>query len=188
MLKKLRLNSADNLIADDANNRGIICNNQTSKSKEHKAIKMKKTLSRFLAIQAAYSMLFVQYESKNSVLLFIREAMKVMALANKPDYEFADQLCLNVFDSICLDTNKSSQEFEMLDLDKIISSHLNSNWSIDRVDLLILSVLRVAIIESRFFSTPHIVIISEYTTASSYLFEDSSSINFINAILQNILV
>lgn len=71
------------------------------------------------------------------------------------------------------------------DLDSIISLALDSSWSLDRVDLIVLSVLRVALVELAIFDTPPQVIISEYVDLTSASLS-SIEADFVNAVLDRL--
>ncbi|WP_333023422.1 transcription antitermination factor NusB [Wolbachia endosymbiont of Pentidionis agamae] len=132
----------------------------------------KKTFARFLAVQVAYSRNFVCYKTTTELNDYIKEIIHVLKYQNY-DHEFLDGLCQKI-----INDNTES--------DKIIESCLNENWSLSRINLSSLSILRVAICEWTNYDTPVPVIINEYTNISSSLVEKSSEVNFISGLLNKV--
>lgn len=80
--------------------------------------------------------------------------------------------------------NETIDNLETIDM--IISSYLADNWQIKDLHLILLSILRVATCELKFFtSTPYKVVINEFTNIASDFVKDSE-IGFVNSLLEKI--
>ena len=101
--------------------------------------------------------------------------------------------------------NSNTQEFKNLKIDKnwflilvnavfsnkdiidaSLSSFLESNWSIERMDPTITNILRCAYIEFKNYSNvPSKVVINEYTNIASSFFNEPE-VNFVNGVLDKV--
>lgn len=71
----------------------------------------------------------------------------------------------------------------LLVIDEIITEHLSDNWQICDLSILLLSILRVAMCELKYFpETPKKVIVSEFTDIANSLINEKE-IGFVNSIL-----
>lgn len=68
------------------------------------------------------------------------------------------------------------------DLDKLISEHLKSGWTLDRLTLTDKILLRLALFEIKFEETPGRVVVNEIIDIAKK-YSDETSAKFINGIL-----
>ncbi|WP_339045762.1 transcription antitermination factor NusB [Candidatus Mesenet endosymbiont of Agriotes lineatus] len=132
----------------------------------------RRNIARFLVIQAYYSAMFVDYKYSEELIDYINEVAHLFGF-----YSFDNQFLLKLLDGI-IDNPKK--------LDTVIESNLSPKWSLTRINLISLAVLRTAAYELVNCDTPVAVVINEYTNISSDLLDKASEISFINAILNKI--
>lgn len=132
----------------------------------------RRNITRFLAIQAHYSAMFVDYKHFEELMDYINEVIHLFEFDN-----FDNQFLLKLLDSITCNPKK---------LDSVIESNLNPKWSLARINLISLAILRTAAHELTNCDTPIAVVTNEYTNISSDLLDKASEISFINAIVNKI--
>ncbi|QGR02384.1 transcription antitermination protein NusB [Ehrlichia ruminantium] len=130
----------------------------------------KKTTTRFLAVQGTYAMTFNNYtiNDLDSLIDYLYEMKEVLNLMY-----IDDQLLLKIISTMLITFNKINAN---------ISSLLNEKWSIERINLISLSIIKTAICELMCSKTDRVIIINEYVNIASHILE-RTEVNFINAIL-----
>ncbi len=137
-----------------------------------------KTLSRYLAVQAAYNLMISpekdeiidNFNAKNtSIFIDFEKQIKKKNI----DKSFF----LKIFKNFC---------DKKINIDELISKNLNGKWSLRRLPLVVSAVLSVAISEIILFPKTSIkIIVSEYLEIAES-FHNIDEIKFINAILDKI--
>lgn len=107
-----------------------------------------------------------------------------------------DEEELEVFfeDSETIDDNAKEQIIEEInqinenneDILKAISENLKSDWNVDRISKINLSLLKIAIYEMLYKKVPYKVVINEVVELAKKYGEDTSS-SFINGVLATIV-
>jgi N utilization substance protein B len=145
-----------------------------------------KSLSRLAAVQTLFQFDF-------------NKKMKLEELKSIKDMDISE-----IYQTI-ENINSNTQEFKNLKIDKnwflilvnavfsnkdiidaSLSSFLESNWSIERMDPTITNILRCAYIEFKNYSNvPSKVVINEYTNIASSFFNEPE-VNFVNGVLDKV--
>ena len=137
-----------------------------------------KTLSRYLAVQAAYNLIISSekdeiinnFNSKNTLIFLDFEKQIKKKNINKSFF-------LKIFNNFC---------DKKISIDNLISKNLNGKWSLGRLPLVVSAVLSVAVSEIILFPKTSIkIIVSEYLEIAQS-FHNIDEIKFINAILDKI--
>ena len=137
-----------------------------------------KTLSRYLAVQAAYNLIISSekdeiinnFNSKNTLIFLDFEKQIKKKNINKSFF-------LKIFNNFC---------DKKISIDNLISKNLNGKWSLGRLPLVVSAVLSVAVSEIILFPKTSIkIIVSEYLEIAES-FHNIDEIKFINAILGKI--
>ncbi len=137
-----------------------------------------KTLSRYLAVQAAYNLIISSekdeiinnFNSKGTLIFLDFEKQIKKKNINKSFF-------LKIFNNFC---------DKKISIDELISKNLNGKWSLGRLPLVVSAVLSVAVSEIILFPKTSIkIIVSEYLEIAES-FHNISEIKFINAILDKI--
>ncbi|MDF2965888.1 MAG: nusB [Rickettsiaceae bacterium] len=141
----------------------------------------KKTTSRLAAVQAIF-----QYEinSKEQSISDIIDSL-LEFYENKATLEDFDEdldkpikLNLNFFRELVLYIVNNLAE-----IDQVIEKYLSEGWSLDKIDLSLLSVLRAGVCELKYFQeTPYKVVINEFTNIASDLLKEKD-VGFVNSLL-----
>ena len=137
-----------------------------------------KTLSRYLAVQAAYNLIISSekdeiinnFNSKGTLIFLDFEKQIKKKNINKSFF-------LIIFNNFC---------DKKISIDELISKNLNGKWSLGRLPLVVSAVLSVAVSEIILFPKTSIkIIVSEYLEIAES-FHNINEIKFINAILDKI--
>ena len=137
-----------------------------------------KTLSRYLAVQAAYNLIISSekdeiinnFNSKGTLIFLDFEKQIKKKNINKSFF-------LKIFNNFC---------DKKISIDELISKNLNGKWSLGRLPLVVSAVLSVAVSEIILFPKTSIkIIVSEYLEIAES-FHNINEIKFINAILDKI--
>ena len=137
-----------------------------------------KTLSRYLAVQAAYNLIISSekdeiinnFNSKSTLIFLDFEKQIKKKSINKSFF-------LKIFNNFC---------DKKISIDELISKNLNGKWSLGRLPLVVSAVLSVAVSEIILFPKTSIkIIVSEYLEIAQS-FHNIDEIKFINAILDKI--
>ena len=147
---------------------------------------LKRSLSRLASVQALYQITL----SSNQPDIIIENYFKnYSALISHDDNEDSieefihfDKVDNNFFKKLITGTL-----CELEKIDSLIIKFLNEDWKINRLEILIKSILRLAIGEIILFDkTPSKVIISEYMEITSAYYNDKE-VKMINAILDKVI-
>ncbi len=131
----------------------------------------KRTNSRILAVQALYRNIFSEGEY---------DILDIISIQKEEDFT-PEKYDEDLLSTLLENTSENIEHFN-----KIIAKHTNQDWPIERLDKVILTIIRTAICELIYStSSATNLIIDEYTTITSY-FVSGKEIDFINAILQRI--
>ncbi|CEI84692.1 transcription antitermination protein NusB [Ehrlichia minasensis] len=133
----------------------------------------KKTTTRFLAIQGTYSMIFNNYtiHDIDNLIDYLYEMKEVLDLI-----QIDNQLLIKIMNTMLLTFNT---------INATIATLLNEKWSIDRINLISLSIIKTAVCELICSNTDAVIIINEYVNIASHILE-KTEVNFINAILNQV--
>ena len=140
---------------------------------------LSKSFTRYAAIQAIYSLNYSKNLPEIQTYLINNNAF-ITDLDVKVNF---DKTKINkIFLIKILEVIQNNQE----KIDELISSNLNNGWNIDRLPIVQLAILRVAISEMINFPKTSVgIIISEYLMLTESFFTEKECA-FTNAILENI--
>ena len=135
-----------------------------------------KTLSRYLAVQAAYNLIISS--DKDEIIDNLKSTSIFIDFDKKIKKRNIDKsFFLKIFNNFC---------DKKINIDELISKNLNGKWKLARLPLVISAVLSVAISEIILFPKTSIkIIVSEYLEIAES-FHNVDEIKFINAILDKI--
>lgn len=145
-----------------------------------------KSIARIAAIQTFYDYEATKSELKDigTSLLGIINYYKESDIASDIDLSHKKNLKIKPSYNFLRDLVKFTFE-DLQNIDNIITDHLASDWTVERLPGVLFAILRVAIGEMIYFpETPEKVIISEYTDIAGNML-NTKDIGFVNSLLEN---
>jgi len=145
-----------------------------------------KSLSRLAAVQTLFQFDFnkkMKLEELKSINdMDISEIYQTIEAINSNTQEFKNLKIDKNWFLILVNAVFSNKDI----IDASLSSFLESNWSIERMDPTITNILRCAYIEFKNYSNvPSKVVINEYTNIASSFFNEPE-VNFVNGVLDKV--
>ena len=145
-----------------------------------------KSLSRLAAVQTLFQFDFnkkMKLEELKSINdMDISEIYQTIEAINNNTQEFKNLKIDKNWFLILVNAVFSNKDI----IDASLSSFLESNWSIERMDPTITNILRCAYIEFKNYSNvPSKVVINEYTNIASSFFNEPE-VNFVNGVLDKV--
>ena len=145
-----------------------------------------KSLSRLAAVQTLFQFDFnkkMKLEELKSINdMDISEIYQTIEAINSNTQEFKNLKIDKNWFLILVNAVFSNKDI----IDASLSSFLESNWSIERMDPTITNILRCAYIEFKNYSNvPSKVVINEYTNIASSFF-NKPEVNFVNGVLDKV--
>ena len=149
-------------------------------------ISSNKSLSRLAAVQTLFQFDFnkkMKLEELNSINdMDVSEIYQTIENINSNMEEFKNLKIDKNWFLILVNAVFSNKDI----IDASLSSFLESNWSIERMDPTITNILRCAYIEFKNYSNvPSKVVINEYTNIASSFFNEPE-VNFVNGVLDKV--
>jgi N utilization substance protein B len=144
---------------------------------------IRKTFARLVVIQSLYA--HKLYDDSEFDVKLIAEKLvnqlKNPSFLEEIGFDRAPEVDKSYIKSLLGIVNENSAEIE-----QVISENLAENWSITKIDNVLLSILKAAVAEILYArEIPTKVIIDEYVTITSGFYE-KSEIGFVNGILDKI--
>lgn len=145
-----------------------------------------KTIARIAAIQSVY-----QYQGSDKTISIDRVTENILSFYQNRelvvDLEVRTTKQVKVKPSIGYFKELVKLTIEHLEqIDQVITGHLSSGWTIEKLPKILLAILEVAICELKFFpEVPTKVIINEYTDIASDMASDQE-IAFVNSVLDKV--
>lgn len=165
-----------------------------------------KTLARFAVIQAMYS-----HVMKSSILLNIENVYNNSQTLLTTAVRDSMQDIINLYEidansmiDFNLSDNNSKKRYKikihseifqglaqstldnLLVIDDVIAQNISSQWKLEKLSVIILLILRVAISDLFYYkSGPDKVIINEYVKVSESLVSSNAEVKFVNAVLDS---
>lgn len=138
---------------------------------------IKKSEARYAAIKAIYANEINQPKRKADLLV-----LDIISLY----HEETDELAGRAIDKKFLNKLVVGVDENIDKIDDVIKEYIGSNWSIERLGPVLLSILRVAIFELMTqMNTPYKVIINEYLNIANAYFDEKEA-GFVNGVLDKI--
>ena len=127
---------------------------------------------------AAVQVIFQYYFSKSDIKKIISEFSKLNDDSFREKFDNCDK---KLFEKVVIGVCNNQKKIKSL-----IENNLSKNWTYDRVDPTMRSIISLGVFELAFcIKTPHNVIINEYVSIAGLFFNETNT-GFINGILDNI--
>lgn len=151
-------------------------------------MRIHKSLTRLAAMQTIYKMVLCKVEPLQEN---VSKAANEIALlyAEKEIFSESDMIKFGLEDlmptqdfliEFCQKTLANQET-----IDQYISNNLTKGWTVEKLDIIIATILRIAICELCYYETPTKVILDEYTSLASD-FYNTTRVGFVNGILDKI--
>jgi len=147
----------------------------------NKRLSKGKSIARLMAVQALYSNSIVDFESQAGWDLdaLDKELLVIAKEFADNDEDIVKKIDKKFFGKIVKYVANNTD-----DLDAIIVTYLDKDWDMEKIGILLCSILRAALFELKEDpKTPPSIIISEYISITSEFF-DKKEIGFVNAVLE----
>ena len=147
---------------------------------------LKRSLSRLASVQALYQITLSSDQPDNIIDNYFQNYSELISSTTNKDkveeFIYFDKVDYKFFIKLAKGTLS-----ELEKIDSLIEKFLHEEWPINRLEILIKSILRLAIGEIILFDkTPSKVIISEYMEITSAYYNDKE-VKMINAILDKVV-
>lgn len=130
----------------------------------------KRTEARLCAVQTLYQVIFMGTD-----ITMVADSFRLYEIPTRK----ADK---KIFNGIIADADEGLTRYL-----EIVKSHLNEEWTIERVDPVAKAIIVAAIAElSGFPKTPEKVVLNEYINIAKGFFEEKE-VNFINGLLDKVI-
>ena len=160
--------------------------NSTSLAKNNKHCNLKRSLSRLASVQALYQITLLSEEPDNIIDNYLKNYSKLIS-SYENENNFDEMVYFHKIDHKFFNKLTKGTLNEIDKIDSLIKEFLHEEWPINRLEILIKSILRLAIGEIILFEkTPPKVIITEYMEITSAYY-DEKEVKMINAILDKII-
>lgn len=150
--------------------------NDLSQSDKPKKISAR-TNSRLYTIQALYQMLNRGQPAEQVLASFVKH----------PDVRLSDEISTNVLQIDMFQWLFTKTVEHMGDIDHAIEKHLMSEWSMDRLDTVLLCILRAGVCEIMYSDLSIAIIIDEYVDITKS-FASFDGKRLVHGILHNVAV
>ena len=162
--------------------------NSTSLASSNKHGNLKRSLSRLASVQALYQITLLSEEPDNIIDNYLKNYLKVISsYENENESNFDEIVYFDKIDHKFFNKLTKGTWSEIDKIDSLIEEFLHEEWPINRLEILIKSILRLGIGEIILFEkTPPKVIITEYMEITSAYY-DEKEVKMINAILDKII-
>ncbi len=154
-------------------------------------MRIQKSLTRLAAVQLLYKIAICNERNLAREHHFLEQVIDdLITLFNENEIFGKDQMeehklkeLVPTKDLLFELVSKLFQNEEIIDAH--ISKFLSNNWTVEKLDIIVSSILKMAVCELCFYSTPTKVVLDEYTSMASD-FYDSKRVGFVNGVLDKI--